>query len=94
MSLYLDRLERNLYKLVDIKTIKDARMWKRKGLDMTPEHVYYQQYTDDLKIYENIFPLNESLSTFFIYLYSSVYKCLPLFNFKYSLLAFFAYIVS
>ena len=45
----------NLQSDMFIKTIKDARMWKRKGLDMTPEHVYYQQYTDDLKIYENIF---------------------------------------
>lgn len=26
MSLYLDRLERNLYKLADIKTIKDAEI--------------------------------------------------------------------
>ncbi len=45
----------NLQSDMFIKTIKDARMWKRKGLDMMPEHVYYQQYTDDLKIYENIF---------------------------------------
>ena len=35
----------NLQSDMFIKTIKDARMWKRKGLEMTPEHVYYQQYT-------------------------------------------------
>ncbi|MBE6143043.1 MAG: hypothetical protein E7177_03550 [Erysipelotrichaceae bacterium] len=38
------------------KTLRDSLLWKEKqGLDMIPEHVYYYQQIDELKIYENIF---------------------------------------
>ena len=37
------------------KVMKDSSLWKEKDIDMVPENVYYHQYIDELKIYENIF---------------------------------------
>lgn len=37
------------------KTYKDSSLWKEKNLEMVPEYVHYYQYTDELKIYENVF---------------------------------------
>ena len=34
---------------------KDSQLWKEKDLDMVPEYVHYYQYTDELRIYENLF---------------------------------------
>lgn len=34
---------------------KDNRLWKEKNDEMVPEYVHHYQYTDDIKIYENIF---------------------------------------
>lgn len=38
-----------------LKTCKDHALWKEKGYEMIPEYVHYHQYTDELKIYENVF---------------------------------------
>lgn len=37
------------------KTFQDASLWKEKNNEMIPELVHYYQYTDELKIYENVF---------------------------------------
>lgn len=37
------------------KTVSDSTLWKQQGADMVPEYVYYQQYVDEIKTYENIF---------------------------------------
>lgn len=37
------------------KTFRESSLWKEKDLEMIPEYVHYHQYTDELKIYENIF---------------------------------------
>jgi len=37
------------------KTMTDSQLWKRHGREMIPEEVYYYQYYDELKTYENIF---------------------------------------
>lgn len=34
---------------------KDTKLWKEKNLEMVPEYVHYHQYTDELRIYENLF---------------------------------------
>lgn len=36
-------------------TFRDPSLWKEKELEMVPEYVHYYQYTDELKIYENLF---------------------------------------
>ncbi len=38
-----------------LKTFKDHALWKEKDYTMVPEYVHYHQYTDELKIYENLF---------------------------------------
>ena len=39
-----------------IKTLRDSSIWKDQGNgEILPEYVYYHQYEDDLRIYENIF---------------------------------------
>lgn len=40
------------------KTIQDSSLWRSQGTEMVPEHVYYQQYVDEIKTYENIFIVN------------------------------------
>ena len=35
--------------------LKNHKLWKEKNAEMVPEYVHYYQYTDDIKIYENIF---------------------------------------
>lgn len=37
------------------KTMTDSQLWKRHGREMIPEEVYYYQYYDELKTYENVF---------------------------------------
>lgn len=37
------------------RTLRDSKLWTEEGLEMTPQHVYCYQSTDELKIYENIF---------------------------------------
>lgn len=37
------------------QVFKDTQLWKEKDYEMIPEYVHYYQYTDELKIYENIF---------------------------------------
>ena len=38
------------------KTLKDTSIWKEKERGvLTPEYLYYHNYEDDIKIYENIF---------------------------------------
>ncbi len=37
------------------KTFQDSSLWKEKNYEMIPELVHYYQYTDELKIYENVF---------------------------------------
>lgn len=37
------------------QVVKEPMLWKEKDVEMVPEHVHYFQYTDELKIYENIF---------------------------------------
>lgn len=37
------------------KTLRDSTIWTQEGFDMVPQYVYYYQYVDELKIYENIF---------------------------------------
>lgn len=37
------------------KTMSDASLWKHQGLDMVPSKVYYREYTDEIKTYENYF---------------------------------------
>lgn len=34
---------------------KDTKLWKEKNFKMVPEYVHYYQYTDELRIYENLF---------------------------------------
>lgn len=39
-----------------LKTLSDSSLWKDQGgYNLIPEYVYYHQYEDDLRIYENIF---------------------------------------
>lgn len=38
-----------------LKTVRDHSLWKEKDYQMIPEYVYYRQYTDELRIYENLF---------------------------------------
>lgn len=37
------------------KVMRESNLWKEKEFEMVPENVYYHQYFDELKIYENIF---------------------------------------
>lgn len=37
------------------EVFKESNLWKEKNLEMVPEYVHHYQYTDELKIYENIF---------------------------------------
>ena len=37
------------------RTFREPSMWKEKNLEMVPEYVHHFQYTDEIKIYENIF---------------------------------------
>jgi len=37
------------------RTFKEPSFWKEKDLEMAPEYVHHYQYTDDIKIYENVF---------------------------------------
>lgn len=37
------------------QVFKESNLWKEKNLEMVPEYVHHYQYTDELKIYENIF---------------------------------------
>lgn len=37
------------------QVFKDTQLWKEKDYEMIPEYVHHYQYTDELKIYENIF---------------------------------------
>lgn len=37
------------------KVLKEANLWKEKDLEMVPEYVHHYQYTDELRIYENLF---------------------------------------
>ena len=37
------------------RTMRESSFWKEKDLDMKPEYVHHFKYTDELKIYENIF---------------------------------------
>ena len=34
---------------------KEPSLWKEKNYEMVPEYVHHYQYTDEIKIYENIF---------------------------------------
>lgn len=38
-----------------LKTFRDHALWKEKDYQMVPEYVHYHQYTDELRIYENLF---------------------------------------
>lgn len=38
-----------------LKTLRDSSIWKDDNGRMLPEYLYYHQYEDDLRIYENIF---------------------------------------
>lgn len=35
--------------------MKEPFLWKEQDLEMKPEYVHYYQYTDEIRIYENIF---------------------------------------
>ena len=37
------------------RVIRESSFWKKRGLDMVPEQVYYYQHVDELVIYENQF---------------------------------------
>ena len=37
------------------RTMKDSPLWKKKNMEMVPEHVHYYETVDKLNIYENIF---------------------------------------
>ena len=37
------------------QVVKEPILWKEQNTEMVPENVHYYQYTDELKIYENIF---------------------------------------
>ena len=37
------------------QVFKDTQLWKEKDYEMIPEYVHHYQYTDELKIYENVF---------------------------------------
>ena len=37
------------------RVFKEAKLWKEKDFVMVPEYVYHYQYSDEIKIYENIF---------------------------------------
>ena len=37
------------------QVVKEPILWKEQDYEMVPENVHYYQYTDELKIYENIF---------------------------------------
>lgn len=37
------------------RTFKEPQLWKEKDFEMAPEYVHHYQYTDDIKIYENLF---------------------------------------
>ena len=37
------------------QVVKEPILWKEQDYEMIPENVHYYQYTDELKIYENIF---------------------------------------
>ena len=38
-----------------LATIKDGKLWKKHGIRMIPEEIYYYQHEDELRIYENRF---------------------------------------
>ena len=38
-----------------VSTLKESNLWKRHGVKMIPEEIYYHQHEDELKIYENRF---------------------------------------
>lgn len=38
-----------------VSTLKESNLWKRHGVRMIPEEIYYHQHEDELKIYENRF---------------------------------------
>ena len=37
------------------RMFKEPSFWKEKDLEMVPEYVHHYQYTDEMKIYENLF---------------------------------------
>ena len=37
------------------KTTKNSQLWKNQNNEKIPEYVYYSEYIDEIKIYENIF---------------------------------------
>ena len=37
------------------QVVKEPILWKEQDAEMVPENVHYYQYTDELKIYENVF---------------------------------------
>ena len=37
------------------RMFKEPSFWREKNLEMVPEYVHHYQYTDEIKIYENIF---------------------------------------
>ena len=37
------------------RVLREPSFWKEKDFEFIPKEVYYYQYTDDVKIYENIF---------------------------------------
>lgn len=37
------------------QVVKEPILWKEQNAEMVPENVHYYQYTDELKIYENVF---------------------------------------
>ncbi|MBR2891195.1 MAG: TFIIB-type zinc ribbon-containing protein [Bacilli bacterium] len=37
------------------QVVKEPILWREKDYEMVPENVHYYEYTDELKIYENIF---------------------------------------
>ncbi len=37
------------------RVFKEPSFWKEKEMEMVPEYVHHHQYTDELKIYENLF---------------------------------------
>lgn len=52
------------------QVVKEPILWKEQDAEMVPENVHYYQYTDELRIYENIFigmlvtKLNQELSRY------------------------------
>jgi hypothetical protein len=52
------------------QVVKEPILWKEQGCEMVPENVHYYQYTDELRIYENVFigmlitKLNQELSRY------------------------------